>query len=154
MLVYYGCKMWNIVISELEIIGGFCSLLWIFNILIFVTGITSHLYPGVSLDLFHGSWDYFLMLEDKNGYLELPGWLQFTWVWVFSGDFFHSFISSHFHFHVITQNVPHGMYVRKLTNIVKHHFSMDLGGIRGRVVACWTAGQLVERSILHQRHDS
>ena len=29
-----------------------------------------------------------------------------------------------------------------------------LGGIRGTVVARWTAGQLVERSILHQGHDS
>ena len=28
------------------------------------------------------------------------------------------------------------------------------GGIRGTVVACWTAGLQVERSILHQEHDS
>ena len=34
-------------------------------------------------------------------------------------------------------------------NIVKH-----CGGIHGTVVARWTAGQYVERLILHQGHDS
>ena len=33
------------------------------------------------------------------------------------------------------------------------HGTQNKGSIRGTVVACWTAGQEVERSILRQGHD-
>ena len=46
-------------------------------------------------------------------------------------------------------------WIRKMEIDSINVFSPDLkGGIRGTVVARWTSGQQVERSILRQGHDS
>ena len=51
------------------------------------------------------------------------------------------------------------IYIPLRFNHYKNHYCIEryvfwTGRIRGTVVACWTAGQHVERSILHQGHDS
>ena len=43
--------------------------------------------------------------------------------------------------------IIHSMYIDPNISLLKG------GGVRDRVVACWTAGQQFEQSILHQGHD-
>ena len=55
---------------------------------------------------------------------------------------------------IVFIRLQRGVMMYEMMFVVWFFFCVRVGGIRGAMVARWTAGQHVERPILHQRHDS